>query len=533
MEEGERMHRRRRVLGLIFATAALIGIPATAQGAPPTDTTALQQAVVVGNGTSGIREHLRHLQLIADQPGANGTRATGTQGHEDSVRYVIGQLDPTYWNVTTQPFSADVFTELGPPNLVATPAASPAWVANQDYATMEFSGTGSVSGASIAIIDFVEPTAQASASSAGCEDADFPAGATSLAGKIAVIQRGTCDFGLKAINAEHHDAAGVLIFNEGTLGDPDRNGPIGGTIGGYGVTIPVLESPYLVGRYLVDHPSATVVFSAAGRTDTLETRNVIAESKSGRSDRVVISGAHLDSVPAGPGINDDGSGTATQIEVAQQMALLKINLRNKVRFIWFSGEEQGLFGSTFNADGLTKVERGNVLAMLDFDMLASPNFALQIYDGDGSEFGVAGPKGSGVIEKVFQDFFDARGLYTERIAFDGRSDYDEYTTVGIPAGGIATGAEVHKTAFQQSKWGGVVDDSLAGQFDPCYHLACDSYGINGHPDNINDEALDIMSDAVANAVLTFAQTTSATNGTGKGSPSSTKPYDWKGNKLRR
>ena len=255
---------------------------------------------------------------------------------------------------------------------------------------------------------------------------------------------------------------------------------------------------------------------------------MIAESKSGRSDRVVISGAHLDSVPAGPGINDDGSGTATQLELAQEMAELNLPLRNTVRFIWFSGEEQGLLGSTFNADGLSKAERGNVIAMLDFDMLASPNFGLLIYDGDGSEFPVSGPKGSGVIEKVFQDFFDARGLYTERIPFDGRSDYDEYTAVGIPAGGIFTGAEAHKTAEQQAQWGGVVSDGLDGQLDPCYHLACDRF-----PDNINDDVLAITSDAVAHAVLTFAQTTSSTNGTGKASTNATKPFDWKGNKLVR
>jgi len=527
------MHRRRRVFGLFAIALAMIGAPATAQGATPTNTKALEDAVAVGNDTSGIRQHLLALQLIANDN--NGTRATGTGGHTDSVAYVKTELskDSDYWTVSEQQFTADIFTELADPILAAIPAASPAWVANQDYATMEFSGDGAANDAQIAIIDFVLPTTKASTSSAGCEDADFPAGSTSLAGKIAIIQRGTCDFGLKAINAEHHGAAGVLIFNEGTIGDPDRNGPIGGTIGGYGVTIPTLESTYAVGKYLVDHPSATVDFEGHGHTDNVQTKNVIAESKSGRSDRVVISGAHLDSVPAGPGINDDGSGSATQLEVAHQMAELNINLRNKVRFIWFSGEEQGLFGSTFNADSLTKAQRGSVIAMLDFDMLASPNYALQIYDGDGSEFGVAGPNGSGTIEKVFQDFFNARGVPTERIAFDGRSDYDEYTTVGIPAGGIATGAEVHKTPAQQEKWGGTVSSGLSGQFDPCYHLACDTYGINGSHDNINDTALNIMSDAVANAVLTFAQTTSATNGTGKGSPGATKPYDWKGNKLRK
>jgi Zn-dependent M28 family amino/carboxypeptidase len=521
------MRKGMRPLGVALSLAAAVAIAAPAWAAPPTNTQPLQDAVKVGNGNSGIRQHLRQLQVIADAN--NGNRATGTSGHVASLAYVKGKLDASgYYNVSTQPFTAQVFNVLGDATLSATPAPSPAWVYNQDFEYLEFSGNGAVSNAPIAVIDFVEPTTTASASSAGCEDSDFPAGATSLAGKVAVIQRGTCDFGLKVVNAQAHGAAAVIIFNEGTIGAPDRQGLINGTLGGYDIKVPVLGATYAAGRYLVDHPSATVSLSSSTRTDTLQTNNLIAETKTGRTDRTIISGAHLDSVPEGPGINDDGSGSATQLEIALQMAKLGIKPVNQVRFIWFSGEEQGLFGSIHYADNLSKSERSSVIAMLDFDMLASPNYALQIYDGDGSEFGVAGPNGSGTVESVFQKFYDARGLYTERIAFDGRSDYDEFTVVGIPAGGIAAGAEVHKTPFQQSKWGGTVSDTLAGQFDPCYHLACDSYGIKGHPDNINDTALDINSDAVAHSVLTFASTTSSVNGTDSGSSNATKDYEWKG-----
>jgi Zn-dependent M28 family amino/carboxypeptidase len=521
--------RHRRLAGLVVL-AGMAGLAGPAAAAPPADTTALQTAVNVGNDKSGIRSHLKQLQLIADKPGNNGNRATATQGHLDSVAYVKQQLATAggYWKVTEQPFSAAIFEELAPPTLSSAPAASPAWVANTDFATMDASGSGSVSGAPVVSIGFAEPTTTASTSSAGCEAADFP----DLTGKVALIQRGTCDFGLKAKNAQDAHARGVLIFNEGTIGDPERIGLINGTVEGYGVTVPTLEMTYAAGRFLHDafaegkNPTASM--SATTQTRTLGSVNVIAETTTGRKDRTVISGAHLDSVPEGPGINDDGSGSATQIEVALQMAKLGIKPVNQVRFIWFSGEEQGLFGSTFYADQLSKAQRASVSAMLDFDMLASPNYALQIYDGDGSEFGVAGPNGSGTVESVFQQFYDARGLYTERIEFDGRSDYDEFTKVGIPAGGIAAGAEVHKTPFQQSQWGGVVSNTLAGQFDPCYHLACDSYPVKGHPDNINNTALDINSDAVAHAVLTFAQTTSAVNGTDNGSSSSTKSYEWKG-----
>jgi Zn-dependent M28 family amino/carboxypeptidase len=523
------LRHHRRALRALLAVAVCGAVTATpASAATQTDTKAFEDAVSVGSNTTGIRQHLRQLQVIADA-NAN-TRATGTRGHTQSADYVISKLDPNYWRVSTQPFVADVFSDVAPPTLSVSGA--PLWTADSDYATMSYSESGSVTNAPFVVIGYVPPTTKESANTSGCEDADFPVGATSLAGKVAVLQRGTCPFADKARNAQAHGAAAVVIFNEGTIGADDRIGLLNGTLDpNNGVHVPVIGTTYAIGLYLVQHPTATISLSTSTLNEKKSTYNVIAETKTGRTDRVVLSGAHLDSVPEGPGINDDGSGSATQLELAKAMAAKKFVPRNQVRFLWFSGEEQGLFGSIHYADSLTKAQRASVLAMLDFDMLASPNYALQIYDGDGSEFGTAGPNGSGVIEKVFQDFFNARGLYTERIEFDGRSDYDEFTVLGIPAGGIATGAEVHKTPFEQSKWGGTVSPTLAGQFDPCYHLACDSYGINGHPDNINNYALGVMSDAVVNAVIVFAQTTSATNGTGKASGTSVKAYDWKGDKL--
>ncbi len=505
----------------LAATAALAG-PAAA--ATPTDTRALQDAVKVGTDKSGIRAHLKKLQVIADANG--GQRSTGTSGHEASADYVIAKLKATgYYNVSSQPFVATVWNQLAAPSLSASPGPSSPWAADVDYALMSGSGSGSVSGAPIAVIDFVEPTQQASTSSAGCEAADFPA---SLAGRVAVIQRGTCDFGLKARNAQDRGAAGVIIFNEGTIGDPERNGLINGTVEGYGVTIPALEATYAAGRHLVNNPGATVSLSASTRTDRIPTRNVVANTKTGRTDRTVVVGAHLDSVPEGPGINDNGSGSGADLEVALQMARLGIRPVNQVRVIWFSGEEQGLLGSDYYVSQLSKSARSSIAAMLNFDMIASPNYSQEIYDGDGSAFGDAGPNGSGTIEKVFKSFFDARGEYTKPTAFDGRSDYDAFTTAGIPAGGLFTGAEDHKLPSEVPFWGGTVSETLAGQYDPCYHSACDTY-----PANLSNEALDVMSDAVAHAVLTFAQTTSAVRGTDRASTTATKPSDWKGDRLRR
>src|SRR5690242_17828527 len=279
------MSHARRPFGALLAIVAAGALAVPASAAPPVDTQPLQDAVKVGNGSSGIRKHLKALQEIADRPGANGTRATGTQGHEDSVKYVKAQLDATnHFNVSTQEFTAKVFHQLAPSTLSSTPAPSGGWIEGTNFDTMEFSGNGAVSNAAIVSIDFTEPTTSASASSSGCEASDFPAGG--IAGKIALLQRGTCDFGQKVVNAQNAGAAAVILFNEGTIGDTDRNGLIGGTLGDYDIKVPALETTYAAGRQLHDAyvagQSPTASLATTTRTDTLPSRNLIAETKTGR-----------------------------------------------------------------------------------------------------------------------------------------------------------------------------------------------------------------------------------------------------------
>jgi len=207
--------------------------------------------------------------------------------------------------------------------------------------------------------------------------------------------------------------------------------------------------------------------------------NVVAETKSGDPNHMVLLGAHLDSVPAGPGVNDDGSGTAFQLALAE--ALAKTNpARNKVRFLWFGGEEDGLVGSQYYAAHMSNAEVARTDMMLDTDMIASSNFARLVYDGDGSTFGpeVSGPAGSGKIEAVLRNYWADRGMESEPIPFDGRSDYVGFVNRGIPSGGVFAGAEAPKTAAQVAKYGGVQGEQL----DPCYHEKCDSYAtVTGQP----------------------------------------------------
>ena len=299
------------------------------------------------------------------------------------------------------------------------------------------------------------------------------------------------------------------------------------TLAGYEVTIPVVGTDYVTGKALVDAVAAgtptNLYLEVQGIVrQGVDTKNVIAETAGGRADRTVVVGAHLDSVLDGPGINDDGTGTAVLLETAIQMAEQQAP-RNKVRFIWFSGEEQGLLGSAHYVSELTKKQLQSISAMLDYDMLASPNYARLIYDGNGDEQGFAGPNGSGVIEQVFKDWWDSKDLAYETIPFDGRSDYDAFTLAGIPAGGIFAGAEDIKTEAQEAMYGGTAGEPL----DPCYHQLCDD------TTNINDTAFGEFKDAAIHAIGTFAQTTSAVNGTSKSSSSATKDSDWFGDKLQR
>lgn len=339
------------------------------------------------------------------------------------------------------------------------------------------------------------------ASTSGCEAADF---AGFPVGNIALIQRGTCTFSAKALNAQAAGASAVIIFNQGNT--PGREALIIGTLGGPNiVSIPVVGASFANVVALSQTGSTARITLAAPQNITQY--NVIAESKDGDPNNVVMAGAHLDSVQRGPGIQDNGSGSAALLEVAEQMA--KVKPVNKVRFAWWGAEEAGLIGSRAYVAGLSAAEKAKITLYLNFDMIGSPNHVFFVYDGDNSDNVGAGPgpAGSARIEQTFEAFYNSRGLPSKGTDFDGRSDYGPFIAAGIPSGGLFTGAEGVKTAAEAALWGG----TAGAPYDPCYHLACDTYA------NVNAGALDVNSDAVAYAVLQYAMNTSDINGVpGKG-----------------
>jgi Zn-dependent M28 family amino/carboxypeptidase len=447
----------------------------------------------------GVREHQAAFQAIADandDPFYPGTRAAGTEGYADSVDYVAGLLKDAGYEVTLDPVEFEF-------NFPAVLRQTAPVVATYETGVFSGSGSGTVEGQVIPVdINLVGDRA----STSGCQAADFAGIDWSGDADIALIQRGSCNFGTKARNAELAGAEAVIIFNQGNT--PDREGLIvgdatsldDGTVVSH--NIPVVGASFADGVALAA-PGSTAfveVLPPETRTDF----NVIAELPGTNEDNVVMAGAHLDSVTAGPGIQDNGSGSAALLETALMMA--KQTPENTLRFAWWAAEELGLIGSTDYVEGLPQAERDRIALYLNYDMVGSPNYIFMVYDADESTFpapeGVPIPEGSVAIEDLYESYYTLIGEPYDDTEFSGRSDYQAFIENNIPSGGLFTGAEVVKTAEQAAIWGGIAGE----QFDPCYHEACDTF------DNVDLHALDVNSDLIAFAQLTFAYSTETVNG---------------------
>jgi Zn-dependent M28 family amino/carboxypeptidase len=480
-------------------------------------------------GAESVMKHERAFQAIAD---ANedqyypGSRAAGTEGYDESVDYVAGLLRKAGWKVTLDPTDVTYYIPAELREVTPNP---------RDIETGIFtaSGFGTVEG-NVIPVD-VNLTGDR-ASSSGCQASDFAGLDFSGANDIALIQRGTCGFANKAQNADDAGAEAVIIFNQGNA--PDRQELIVGTAanldpvtpgvdpqrtGPSDISIPVVGASFADGADLASTPSTA--FVKVTEPEIREDFNVLAEKPGRNKNNVVMAGAHLDSVEEGPGINDNGSGSAALLDLA--LKLSKVDNRNTLRFGWWAAEEQGLVGSADYVAGLPQAEKDRIAAYLNFDMIGSPNFINGVYDADESSFpapaGVTIPEGSEALEDLFEIFFTWKNIPYEDSEFSGRSDYQAFIQNGIPASGLFTGAEVLKTEEQEAIWGGVA----GAAFDPCYHQACDSLTDTEGQDpavyaelarenrlsgNVSLKALDQNSDAVAYAVLTLAYSTQKVNG---------------------
>ncbi|KAK5676587.1 Leucyl aminopeptidase yscIV [Elasticomyces elasticus] len=435
---------------------------------PAVDSEALQASILAEN----LLAKSQDLEDIAYATiGRN--RVMGSLGHNNTVAYLVETLEALgdYYTVTTQPFVGlyaegdGTFTVDG---------------LDQGAEYFSYSPGGNVTAPIIAV------------SNLGCNASDYPA---ELDGNIALISRGSCTFGLKSSLAGAAGAAGAIVYNNvpglvggGTLGEVPEAGPFVVTLG------IAQENGTAILDLLTAGTEVTGLIAVDAALYNVTTHNVIAQTTGGNQNSTLVIGGHSDSVTAGPGINDDGSGIVGLLEVAEQ--LTAYTTTNSVRFCFWSGEEFGLLGSTYYVSTLSDADVAKIPLYLNFDMIASPNYVHAIYDGDGSSFNISGPPGSAEAEAFFEKFYIDNGLNYTSTAFDGRSDYGPFLDVGVASGGLFTGAEDIKTVEEAASFGGTAGIA----YDINYHQAGDNVT------NLALDAFEINTKAIAAAVAEYATT---------------------------
>lgn len=442
-----------------------------------------------------IYRHLEKFQEIADEN--DGNRGAGTPGYEASARYVEKKLRKAGYEPERQYFKFDKVDVID--FSLEVPGVE------LDAVPMSYSTSTPDEGVTAELV--------APAQAEGCDAAAWEG--VDVTGKIAVVSRGSCAFGDKALEAGHAGAGAVIIYN-------NTSGSLNGTLGGYDETsAPAVGVTQAEGQALLaamDGGPVTGTFDLQTEVHLgVETFNVIAETPGGDPDNVVMVGAHLDSVGDGPGINDNGSGSAAILETAIKLAgkpgrgneSRNPVVNNKVRFAFWGAEELGLLGSTHYVDDLVANDPAaleDLAVYLNFDMVGSPNYIIGVYDADESTYPapVEVPEGSAEAEKLFTDHFDANGQPWVDTEFSGRSDYQAFIENGVPATGLFTGADGTKTEEEVALFGGTAGII----YDPNYHTPEDDIT------NVDRTALDINGRAIGTVVLGLAESTKPINGKG-------------------
>jgi len=427
--------------------------------------------------TDDLWNHMQAFQAIADaNPGLDGhpSRNSGEPGYLASALYVKDKMEAAGYDVKIQKYK---FTYS---SFVGTPAWSETGPTPRDFQLVNDWNPGTSNGMADADLEpaggLVIPPTATSSSTSGCTAADF---SNFTAGHIALIQRGGCNFGVKVLNAKAAGATGVVIFNEG---NPGRTAVLSGSLldannNPFVPDIPVAFTSFDIGKALLDeynagtppHMSLDIhVIVDPNRDDY----NVIAESKGGDPNHVLVVDAHLDAI-FGAGMLDNASGSATILDIAEKMK--NVNPRNKLRFIWFGGEELGLLGSQYYVDNLSKSERNRIGYDLDADVTATPNYLIGVLDPAGPDlFGRTVT--STFPNRVYQPSTVARDQGVDYLNSIGRNheflspvgtDAFSFNAVGIPASGVLTGQDCCKTQEEVDLFGGTVGnyEGNLGTFD--------------------------------------------------------------------
>ena len=404
---------------------------------------------------------MKNFQAIADAnlgTDRHPSRNSGEPGYKASVDYVANLMEQAGYNVTIQTYTFPYSSFIG------TPTFSESSPNAHDFKLVgewnPGASQGDTTGATVqAVGGIVDPPTPTPSSASGCNSSDF---AGFLPGNIALIQRGTCTFQQKIDNAVAAQASGVIIFNEGNTGVPGRTGVFNGSIANP-PSIPVVFTSFAIGDQLfqLTTTSTPPVMSISIHTlsETRDDYNLIAESKGGDPNHVLVVDGHLDAI-YGAGMLDNGSGSATILDIAQMLG--NAHPRNKLRFIWFGGEELGELGSKHYINNLSASELGKISYDLDADVMASPNYSIGVLDPAAVDFfgrTVSKQFPPQVYEpsKIARDmgvnYFDSIGK--NHIFFSPvGTDAEQFQLAGVPASGLLTGQDCCKTQSEVDLFGG-------------------------------------------------------------------------------
>lgn len=472
-------------LALLLAACASVPPPSPtpepADGeseAPTASTTPLPSVELPGTIEPGtISRHLEALAAIAADHG--GVRTSGTPGYDASVAYVADELRALGYEVTTPDVEIDTFRELAGGTLSVEDAAT-AFTSGTDFKAMIYSEDGEIT-APVATVGYVD--SEGGQGNVGCDDDDWDA---FPAGSIAVSPPGPCFRRQSLLHAQDAGAVAVVVAYEdrgpGELLRPTLLSPDG-------IEIPSLTASDEVGEALREaaDDGLEVRIEVETEVQPITVQNVIADAPGGDDGRVAMLGAHLDSVHDGPGINDNGSGTAALLAIAELLASTEAG--GTVRFGFWAAEEFGVLGSSAYVAALDDGERSALAAYLNLDMLGSVNAVPFVYRNS------AAAPGSGDISNFLVSWLETDGIGAEELDLSNGSDHYAFTEAGIPVGGIFSGATERMTASQAEEFEGTAGEPM----DPCYHLPCD--GVT----NVDVEQVATFAEAAAAAALALAR----------------------------
>jgi hypothetical protein len=535
-------HRLKRLVPLLLVVVGICFLGTASAGAKTAatcdtqvnDTPGTLLPCITKSDLTGYMTDLWNIAVANPGPDGHPSRNSGEPGYWESAQYVMHKMQQWGYNVSLQQytfpyfaFGTTTFTENSP--TAHTFALGTEWIPGRTHGNPTTAPIQPAGG-------IVDPPTATPSSASGCSPADF---AGFVPGNIALIQRGTCFFGVKVLNAKAAGATGVIIFNEGNPSPPGRIGPLNGSFSdangnSFTPDIPVAFTPWAVGHDLLTQYNSGPAPVISLRIDTtFENRpdwNVIADSQGGDKNHTVVIDAHLDAI-FGAGMLDNASGSVSILEIAKLMK--DVQPTNHLRFIWFGGEELGLLGSKFYVNNLSSTDASHIGYDLDADVTATPNYTLGILDPVAHDLFSSSTTANTFPNRVYKAsligrdagiaYLNSQGENHELFSPTG-TDAFEFNLIGVPASGVLTGQDCCKTQAEVDTFstGLIGNVNQVGNFEGnllppnTFDGGCvdNPFRWCDNLDNNNFDVMTLMTRTFANMVLTMAFDTKVMSASG-------------------